>query len=126
MADQTVALLHFLDNLRRQWASAGDAEQKFGHMLHGIGAAVREQQDCGLCGLSGSWFYGAHSVSDAGLAAAKVAFAEYSCTNRASALTFSTGVSGKMPWPRLNMCPGARQRGVEYLRARFQFLQSSE
>src|SRR5215216_1207638 len=29
-----------------------------------------------------------------------------SCTASTSAITFSTGVSGKMPWPRLKMCPG--------------------
>ena len=28
---------------------------------------------------------------------------EYSCTSRARFFTFSTGVSGRMPWPRLKM-----------------------
>src|SRR5215472_18136773 len=32
--------------------------------------------------------------------------AEYCCTRSARFLTFSTGVSGKMPWPRLKMWPG--------------------
>jgi hypothetical protein len=31
---------------------------------------------------------------------------ENSCTMRARFFTFSTGVSGKMPWPRLKMWPG--------------------
>ena len=32
--------------------------------------------------------------------------AEYSCTKWARFFTFSTGVSGRMPWPRLKMWPG--------------------
>src|SRR5258708_39794353 len=31
---------------------------------------------------------------------------EYSCTKRARFFTFSTGVSGRMPWPSLKMWPG--------------------
>src|SRR5258708_5604689 len=30
---------------------------------------------------------------------------EYSCTKRARFFTFSTGVSGRMPWPRLKISP---------------------
>ena len=41
--------------------------------------------------------------------------AEYSCTNFASAFTFSTGVSGRMPCPRLKICPGVRRRAAESL-----------
>ena len=47
---------------------------------------------------------------------------EYSCTKRARFFTFSTGVSGRMPWPRLKMWPGRPAAWPQdVFRARLQF-----
>src|SRR5271170_4280951 len=45
--------------------------------------------------------------------------AECSRTNSQSALTFSTGVSGRMPWPRLKMWPGRPAAWRKMSSARF-------
>src|SRR6516225_6125370 len=78
--------------------STGDVLQKFRNVLHVLGAAMGDEQH--RCP--------AHCVLVAG-----AAVEENSCTNCARFLTLSTGVCGRMPCPRLKMCPGrpsARRR----------------
>src|SRR6266566_3395460 len=85
-------MLDLLDYFRRKRASASYSQQEIGNLIDGIRAAVRKQEHtCVLVRI-------AHFST--------AALAEYSCTYAASAFTFSTGVSGKMPWPKLKMCPG--------------------
>ena len=53
--------------------------------------------------------------------------AAYSCTKRARFFTLSTGVSGRMPWPRLKMWPGRpAARLKNFFGARFQFFPVGE
>src|SRR5271166_327194 len=83
-------MLHLAHHRLSHGTPARNVLQKFGNVLDPLGAAVRDQQNCGL----------AHDIL--------VAFADVlnSCTKSARFLTLSTGVSGKMPCPRLKMWPG--------------------
>src|SRR5664279_2898081 len=97
-ANQRVAMLHLAHYGLRHGPAARDVQQELGNVLHPLRTAVSDEQHCRL----------AHSIL-AGLAAVKL----NSCTNCARSFTLVTGVCGKMPWPRLKMCPGrpsARRR----------------
>src|ERR1019366_1967041 len=97
-ANQRVAMLHLAHHRFRHGPAARDVLQELGNVLHLLRTAVSDEQHRRL----------AHSLL-AGLAAVK----PNSCTNCARSFTLETGVCGKMPWPRLKMCPGrpsARRR----------------
>src|ERR1035441_8278427 len=97
-ANQRVAMLHLAHHRLRHGPAARDVLQELGNVLHPLRTAVSDEQHCRL----------AHSAL-AGLAAVRL----NSCTNCAKSFTLETGVCGKMPWPRLKMCPGrpsARRR----------------
>src|SRR5579862_6359100 len=109
------------DNLRRDGTSSSDVAHEFWNVVDRVGRAVGEQEDRGA-----SWERVQHLEIDFVSARARrrryfvaalhplriqryrgeqptLHSAEYSCTNLHSFLTLSTGVSGRMPWPRLKM-----------------------
>src|SRR5947209_11174946 len=85
MADQRVTPPDLGYNRFWQRTSAGHITKKIGNTGVGVRRAVREQKDCRF-----------HRTLPA-------AFAVYSCTNSRSAITFSTGVPGRIPCPRLKI-----------------------
>src|SRR4030081_3298257 len=112
-------MLHFLNHSRRDRPAARDLVQKFRYFVHRIGAPMRQEQNR-ISSISRqvhssdqiSWCPGWVMWSRR-LAREAPTFGtvpnhhselfRYSCTNLASALTFSTGVSGKMPCPKLKI-----------------------
>jgi hypothetical protein len=50
MADEGIAVLDFLDDLRRDGAASGDVAHELRDVIDGVGRAVGEQEDGGLEG----------------------------------------------------------------------------
>src|SRR5215469_10031655 len=88
-------MLYFLDDLGRQLASAGHAQKKIGDISDLFRAAVGEQKYGRRYGLAKL----CHGETRG------IVLEECSCTYSATTFTFSTGVSGRMPCPRLKMWP---------------------
>src|SRR5271166_793631 len=89
-SNQRIAMLHLAYHRLSHRPPARDVLQELGNVVDPLGAAVRDQQN-------GRFTH--HFL-------AAVADELNSCTKSARLFTLSTGVSGKMPWPRLKMCPG--------------------
>src|SRR5260370_33759430 len=112
-------MANLLDDCRRQGPSTGDITQKHGHLAGVLGAAVCQQKHGGSPGLfrSGKRTHLIGAIALAGEAQRAgrhflnsvfrsvlrsiLNSAECSRMKSLSAFTFSTGVSGRMPWPRL-------------------------
>src|SRR5271157_4227353 len=84
-------MLYLAHNRLRHRTPARNVLQKLGNVFDPLRTAVGDQQH---------GFF-AHCVL-----AEVAAVALNSCTNCARFFTLSTGVWGRMPWPRLKMCPG--------------------
>jgi hypothetical protein len=80
-ADLREAVRHLFENLRRNRAAAADEVELLRHILDALGRAMAQQEYRLLHGRK-------------------------SRTISTTAFTFSTGVSGRMPWPRLKIWPG--------------------
>ena len=89
-ADQLVVVHDLLEALGRDRAARAHVREKRPHLLGLLGPAEGDQQ---------------HAV-DRALRHARLIARVSSCTMSTSALTWSTGAAGKMPWPRLKTCPG--------------------
>src|SRR3984893_7430 len=118
-ADEPVAMFHFRDHLRRDRAPACDTAQELGDVVHRIRAAVSQKQNRAFLRTKqfvtpdGTWGRavrlargkmtpgGSRRIYHAARAPLHcepvVISADCSWINLASALTFSTGVSGRMP-----------------------------
>src|ERR1700684_2802566 len=89
-------MLYLANDGFRERTPARNVLEEFGNVLDAVGTAMRDEQHGRL-----------HRAAPDTAAALK------SCTNLARSFTFSTGVCGRMPWPRLKMWPGrasARRR----------------
>ena len=93
LPNQRIPVPHFFQHRFGKRPSPGDVPYKFGNVIERFGAAVSEKQHRGL--LVFHW-----------RAPATAYFALNSLTNPTRAFTLSTGVSGRIPCPRLKMCPG--------------------
>ena len=80
-ANRRIALPDFLHNVWRPRAATPDVTQVAFHVFHPLRSAVSEQKNTQRHGLN-------------------------SRTISTTALTFSAGVSGRMPWPKLKIWPG--------------------
>src|SRR5215472_1552320 len=83
-ADLSVAMLELFDDLVRQRTPACNIAEVLSHLAKHIRSAMCEQQDRATI---------AHRVPN-------------SFTHSTVLMTFSTGVQGTIPCPRLKMCPG--------------------
>src|SRR5215469_10185270 len=86
-ADQRISMLNLAYHIVRHRPAARNVLQKFRDVLYALRAAMGDQQHR----------LPAHDFL------AEVADAANSCTNCARFFTLSTGVFGRMPWPRLKM-----------------------
>src|ERR1700679_2773593 len=80
-------MLQFFHNLQRERPPPRHFAQILRHLSQHIGCSMREQQHRALALLFD------HCAPN-------------SFTHSTTRITFSTGVAGTMPWPRLKMCPG--------------------
>ena len=104
-----VAVLEFFDDFVGEGAASGDFAEVFGHLAEDVGGSVGEEEDGVVGGVVAlaedvggfGWRYLA--VCGWGVRAHGWV---YCFTHLTSWMTFSTGVPGTIPWPRLKMWPG--------------------
>src|SRR5262249_57054946 len=110
------AILHLFNGGVRPRTAAGDAVHERGHVRGRFRATVGEKQDGSL--LLGHGRAPCFPFRSMPSAWGREYLALACFTKSTRAITFSTGVSGRMPWPRLKMCPGRPPAWRKMLSAR--------